>query len=103
MKIDVLYVEGCPNHLPAVQRIQQVLQDEDCQAVITEVLVPDAETAQQLRFPGSPTVRINGLDVEPDVQNAHAFGFMCRRYADGAPSYDQIRAAVRAALKHGGK
>jgi hypothetical protein len=44
MKIDVLYVEGCPNHLPAVRRIQQVLQDEDCQAVITEVLVPDAET-----------------------------------------------------------
>ena len=36
MKIEVLYFDGCPNHGPAVQRIQEILEQEDVTAEVSE-------------------------------------------------------------------
>ena len=72
MKIEVLYFENCPNHVPTLERIHQVLREEGCDAEVREVLVPDVETARNVRFLGSPTVRVNGIDIEP---NAGTKGF----------------------------
>lgn len=97
MKIEVLYCEDCPNHLPTLERIHQVLMEEGCDAEVNEVLVADAETARDARFLGSPTVRVNGVDIEPAASYRKEFGLMCRRYANGIPSHELIREAVRAA------
>lgn len=102
MQIEVLYFEDCPNHLPTVERINTVLREEGCSADVREVLVPDVSTAQSVNFLGSPTVRVNGIDIEPAAMNRQDFGLMCRRYAGGVPSHELIRAAVRSASSHGG-
>ena len=102
MRIDVFYFEECPNHLPTVERINTILREEGCHAVLCEVLVADIETAQRVNFLGSPTVRVNGIDIEPTAHNRKDFGLMCRRYIGGLPSDDLIRAAIRSASANGG-
>lgn len=101
MKIEVFYFDNCPNHLPTLERIHQVLQEVGCNAEVTEVLVPDVETARNVRFLGSPTVRVNGLDIEPKAEERMDFGLMCRRYSGGIPSHELIREAVRSASPGG--
>jgi hypothetical protein len=88
---------------PEKQRIQEVLEEEGCQAEVREVLVTDAEAAHTVEFLGSPMVRINGIDIEPGALGSQEFGLMCRRYSDGLPSYELIRTAIRAASKDGGR
>jgi hypothetical protein len=102
MQIEVLYFDDCPNHQPTVERIKSVLHEEGCEAKVQEVLVPDVETAQRVHFLGSPTVRVNGIDIEPAAQNRGDFGLMCRRYTGGVPSQELIRAAIRAASNQTG-
>ncbi|HLH34533.1 MAG TPA: hypothetical protein VKX41_07650 [Alloacidobacterium sp.] len=102
MQIDVLYFDKCPNHPPTVERINAILREEGCSAEVREVLVPDVETAQRVHFLGSPTVRVNGIDIEPAAQNRSDFGLMCRRYTGGVPSQDLIRAAIRSASNQTG-
>src|SRR5258707_482763 len=99
MRIEVLYFEGCPNHEPAVERVQQVLKEEAVSAEVLQVNVGDASTAQQLGFLGSPSVRVNGLDVEPTARSVRDFGMMCRTYMvegrrEGLPSRDMLRRSI---------
>jgi hypothetical protein len=97
MNIDLLYVVSCPNHLVALERLRATLSSENLQTPINEVLVSDAAMAQSLKFPGSPTIRINGQDVEPQSEQMTSFGLMCRLYSDGsgAPSQQGLRAAIQ--------
>jgi hypothetical protein len=97
MKVEILYFEGCPNHKPAVERVQSVLRQQGITAELTEIEVPDAEAATAMGFLGSPTIRVNGLDVDPAVRTAAKTGFACRCYVGGLPSEDTIRAALREA------
>jgi len=103
MKIEVLYVPNCPNHAVALERLREILPPESFQKSVDEVLVRDAEMAQSLKFLGSPTIRINGHDVEPQSEKAVAFGLMCRLYSDGSgiPSTRKLRAAIAKALDVG--
>lgn len=103
MKIEVLFFEGCPNHRPTVERVNEILREEGLEAVVAEINVGDDATAQAVSFLGSPTVRINGLDAEPSARASREYGMMCRTYAhsqgrEGAPSKDLLRAALREAL-----
>jgi hypothetical protein len=97
MKIEVLYVPGCPNHQPALEAVISVLATESVPTNICQVPVSSEGEAQAFRFPGSPTVRINGNDVEPDPRPT--FGLACRLYANGTgiPNEAAIRRAVTAA------
>lgn len=99
MKIEVLFVPNCPNHAVALQRLREILSVESFQKNVSEVLVKDNEMAQSLEFPGSPTIRIDGKDVEPQSERPTAFGLMCRLYSDGngAPSPKILRAAIEQA------
>jgi hypothetical protein len=106
MKVEIFYFSGCPNHVPAVDRVREVLAQEGTPAEMIEVEVKDAATAQQVGFLGSPSIRVNGQDVEPAVRGARAFGMMCRTYIDGGqragvPPPDWIRAALREAKGKG--
>ncbi len=102
MKVEILYFSGCPNHVPSVDRVREVLQQEGTPAEMVEFEVKDAVTAHQVGFLGSPTIRVDGQDVEPAARAARAFGMMCRTYIDGGrragvPPPECIRAAVREA------
>jgi hypothetical protein len=99
MKIEVLYVPGCPNHKPAVEAVTNVLASESFETEISEVPVRSEGEAHALRFPGSPTIRVNGGDVEPE--SVSGYGLACRLYGNGTniPSEAAIRTAVSAARK----
>ena len=102
MKIEVLYFDGCPNHKPAVERINELLREEGVSAELLEVNVNDGMIAQKVGFLGSPSVRVNGLDVEPEARTARDYGMMCRTYSvagrrEGLPSRDVLRQAIREA------
>jgi copper chaperone CopZ len=106
MKIEVLYFDGCPNHRPTVERVREVLGEEGIEAAVLEVNVQNEATARNVGFLGSPTVRVNGNDVEPSARSSGDYGMMCRTYAvgqkrEGAPTKDLIRAAIREALAAG--
>jgi hypothetical protein len=97
MKIEVLYFKDCPNYLPTMDCLKAVLREEGVPAELSEIEVADASAAQALMFFGSPTVRVNGLDIWVDFRNATEWGLACRRYPDGLPSEEMIRAALREA------
>jgi hypothetical protein len=99
MKIEVLYIPNCPNHATALERLREILAGESLDAQVNEVLVSSAAMAHSLKFPGSPTIRINGHDIAPQEGEKLSFGLMCRLYADGdgAPSHQILRAAIRRA------
>jgi hypothetical protein len=99
MKIEVLYFDGCPNHKPAVERLRQVLAEEGLSAEVLEINVSESSFAQNIGFLGSPSIRVNGLDVEPEARGAHTYGMMCRTYAvngqrEGLPSREVLRQAI---------
>jgi len=99
MKIEVLYSPGCPNYRPTVERIQRVLASESLETEIRSVVVQTDAEARELMFPGSPTIRVDGEDVEPD--QSITTGLKCRLYANlsGIPSETMLRLAVSRAKK----
>jgi hypothetical protein len=98
--IEILYIHGCPNHNNLEARIRALLDRHGYDAPIkTRSIVSDAQ-AQEEHFLGSPTVRVNGVDVEPDAAARHAYGLMCRVYRTdeglrGQPPDAWITAALR--------
>ena len=100
MTIEILYFGGCPNYLPAVERVREALQVECASAEIKHVEVSDTADAATRGFLGSPTIRINGVDVEPSARFGSVVGMCCRTYTvggarDGAPSTELICQAIR--------
>ena len=106
LKVEVLYFKGCPNHQPAVARVRQALSVEGIGIPVEEVEVTDAAMAQELGFLGSPSIRVDGLDVEPEARGLRTFGFGCRTYSDakgsrsGLPSISIIRRALTETPSH---
>lgn len=94
MRIEVLYVPGCPNFQPAVERIEKVLVSESLRADIEGVPVNNDAEAKALQFPGSPTIRIDGSDVEFIETKSHSLA--CRLYPNrsGVPSEEMLRVAL---------
>jgi hypothetical protein len=97
MQIDILYFEGCPNHVPTVERVKQIVADMGLTVPVTEVQITTPEEAQQRRFLGSPTVLVNGVDIDPHARQQQRYGVSCRVYLGvaGLPPDDMIRAALQ--------
>ena len=102
MTVELLWWEGCPSHPAALADLERVLREEGVDADVELVEVASDEQAQRDRFPGSPTVRIDGQDVVPPG-DGEPFSLTCRVYRsrDGrvspVPDPEDIRAVVRRA------
>jgi hypothetical protein len=70
LMIELLYFEGCPHHVPLLERLRQLVAREAADADIVPRRVETDEDAQRLRFLGSPTVRVDGRDLEPGPMSA---------------------------------
>jgi len=94
VKVEVLFVPGCPNYEPAIERVRKVLAAEALEVAVEGIPVNTDEDARALMFHGSPTIRVNGNDVEPDQGNTP--GLTCRLYSNrtGVPSENAVRLAV---------
>ena len=97
MTIEVLYFEGCPNHEPTVQLAREVVETLGLSLAISQVEVAGPEEAEALRFLGSPSVRVDGRDIEPGAGERTEFALSCRLYGDsGVPPRELLVAALEA-------
>lgn len=100
MKIEVLYFDGCPNHEALLPRLRELLDHAQVASPVELVDVPDDAAAQRERFLGSPTLRVEGRDVEPGADQRTDFGLKCRLYRTsdgfaGLPLDDWVLDAIR--------
>ena len=99
MRVELLYFEGCPNHERLLPRLNELVAGADPDAVVELRRVESIEAAERERFLGSPTVRIDGVDVEPGAADRTDFGLKCRLYrsdegTSGLPPERWIRDAL---------
>jgi hypothetical protein len=99
VEIEFLFWEGCPSHPEARELLDAVLAERRPEATVKVREVLTKEEAVQLRFPGSPTIRVDGRDVDPDGA-ADRPALTCRIYhlPDGQPSPVPSREQLEAAL-----
>jgi hypothetical protein len=99
VRIELLYWNGCPSYPEAKAMLEDVLERRGIDAPIGMREVRTDEEAQALHFPGSPTIRVDGRDVDPAGADARP-ALNCRIYhlPDGrvspVPSREQLEAAV---------
>ena len=100
MKVELLWWEGCPSYPETLADLQGVLTEEGVDAEVQLVEVESDEQARAERFPGSPTVRLDGVDAIPPPET-EPFSLTCRVYRlrDGrisaTPDPEDLRDAVR--------
>lgn len=101
-RAELLVVPDCPSHPPAAALFRRVLDEIGAGHLsIRVVVVENPEQATDLAFAGSPTFRLDGLDLLPDPDAV--VGFACRRYRTGSgaavlPDPADLRAALVAGL-----
>lgn len=99
MRVELLYFDGCPSHESFAPRLRELAAQTDPRAVVIERRVETDDDAQRERFLGSPSVRIDGKDVDPSAQDRTDFGLKCRIYRfEGGQSGEPPEEWVRAAL-----
>jgi hypothetical protein len=102
MKIELLYFDRCPSYEALLPRLRGLLADEGVETEVELRRVESVEAAERERFLGSPTLRIDGIDVEPGAEARKDFGLKCRLYRDGVThSPTPPDAWVRDALARG--
>ena len=105
MKVELLWWEGCPSYPETLGDLRRVLRDEGVEAEVDLVEVETDEQARDERFPGSPTVRLDGVDAIP-APDTEPFSLTCRVYRtrDGrisaTPDPEDLRDAVRRIDEH---
>lgn len=63
--VEILFFEGCPNYEPARDLVQQVASATGVHTQVRLIEIRSEVEAERLHFLGSPSVRVNGRDVEP--------------------------------------
>ncbi len=104
MRIEVLYFDGCPSHEAMLPRLPELLDRAGVDEEIVMRRVESPEAAERERFLGSPTLRVDGRDVEPGAAEREDFGLKCRLYPgeqrmSGVPPDDWVLAALRRATE----
>ena len=79
--------------------LQRARQQAPVDAELAHVNIPDSETARLVRFLGSPTIRVDGRDIEPGADERTDYAFACRIYRTargtaGAPDERWLRDAL---------
>ena len=79
MTIRLLSFPECPNAKPALQLVEDVVLDLGIAANIETLHVNSAEEAEAYRFLGSPTIQIEGNDIEQSRRSDEPC-YACRVY-----------------------
>jgi predicted NBD/HSP70 family sugar kinase len=97
--VEILYFDGCPNHEPAVTMVERIDRELGTGAEVRLVNVPDREAATRLQFLGSPTIRVDGVDVDPLTAQRSDYALSCRIFSTehgpaGQPEERWVRGAL---------
>lgn len=99
--VEFLYMSGCPSYAPALSRLREVLAEEQSDLDVRMIRVDTEAEALETEFRGSPSIRIDHMDIEGHA--SPPVGFTCRTYrlTNGSispvPDKESIRTALRAA------
>jgi hypothetical protein len=100
MRVELLWWEGCPSYPETLTDLERALAAAGLDNNVEMVEIESDEQARRERFPGSPTIRIDGEDIFPGDE-PEPFSLTCRVYRlrDGRPSPtpdpDDLREAIR--------
>jgi hypothetical protein len=102
MKVELLYFDGCPSQAELLPRLRELLASQGIDEGVELRRIETQEEAERERFLGSPTVRVDGEDVDPTAKDRQGFGLECRLYRTEAglartPPDSWIRAALNRA------
>lgn len=97
--VEVLYVDNCGHWQETLAEVEEIVQELAVDAEVRAVRVGNPEEAERLRFLGSPTVRVDGRDIEPGGSERRDWALACRVYKTeaglvGRPPEEWIRAAL---------
>ena len=88
--VEVLYFDGCPHYEAFLPHLRELFTEHGITAPVTLIRIEGDDDAQAHQFLGSPTVRVDGRDVEPAVAEQQypngigaqgRFGMQCRLYS----------------------
>ena len=101
-KIEFLYFEGCPSYKVALENLKEVLNSEDIDSEIKLIAVDSPDDAEKFQFQGSPSIRVNGIDLEDRDEEC---SFNCRIYTidgkmTGIPTKDFIRDKIKSIIQN---
>ena len=83
MRVELLFFAGCPSYEALRPRVERMLSERGCGG-LDLVEIRSLEEAKAARFLGSPTVRVQGRDVEQGADERLDFGLKCRVYRSAA-------------------
>jgi hypothetical protein len=65
LDIEIMFTPTCPHGRTLRGRIDALARSEGIEVAVTETVLDDPADAVARRFRGSPTVLVNGIDIEP--------------------------------------
>lgn len=97
MKIELLYFDGCPSWMSALKNLHTALKSDGLDTSVELVQVMDNEDAARRKFLGSPSFRINGIDLWEEERDVYSLS--CRVYATsegmkGSPSVAMLQKRI---------
>lgn len=100
LSVEFMFSPGCCCAAPALRLLRRVLTEEHCNAPVTVRVVASREDAIRRRFSGSPTILIDGVDIEGPSTQGRGYDLGCRTYephgeCPGVPDADLIRRAIQ--------
>ena len=102
MTIQLFYFDGCPSYEQALANVKDALRAEGLVEAVEMIPVISDTDAQAKHFLGSPTIRVDGTDLEGADADARVYGYGCRVYESGGqrvgwPSVAQVRQSLQTA------
>jgi hypothetical protein len=106
MQVELLFFDGCPSHEAFLPRLRELLAQAGVQDEVRQRRVESDDAAQRERFLGSPTLRVDGVDVDPGAGRRTDYGLKCRLYPTseglrGAPPDEWVLGALQRAAYEG--
>lgn len=97
VKVELLYFDGCPSWQPGLQSLHSALKANGWDVSVELVKILDNDDAARRKFLGSPSFRINGIDLWEEKRDTYALS--CRIYATpegmrGSPSISMLQEAI---------
>jgi hypothetical protein len=89
VRVELLFRDGDPAAMPARQNLVEVLTEDAFETPIQMIAVASLDDAGLLGMRGSPTIRIDGEDIDPDWDGP--IGLESRPYDDGGSVPDKVR------------
>ncbi|MDA8202258.1 MAG: hypothetical protein M0Z49_05800 [Chloroflexi bacterium] len=98
--IELLWFADCPNHPAARKLLAEVVAELSPGSEIRDIEATDPAVAERLRFAGSPSIRIDGRDVQPGFEDPGDYTPRCRVYpTDRGLARIPLREWIEAALR----